>query len=318
MKKFIEFARSLVALAKEDARLALLIVENQIEHQQESLQFALSHVQQSVEKASKALLLLTENPKYDMPYLRQKLSHDSLHAMLEFIRITVEIEDLKPMVRQSVKDDVYGRLRKVIRESRTYEHGLARLSPHEVDGYLRVPGQIASDKLLADIIPDQPLTLTLDQVDEDDMAGSVMDMIGGYLNFPTNEQQKETVRPLAQKIIDIRGGEDNLLAELRSVGSVEIDVRYFIGKQFMFTRLVVGLYVMSALTFPHAVSARYPTEAGNDLRYDQSLGVIALIGKLAEEADRIATDFLENFDQIHEGVRRLHVAYEQEEDSSSP
>lgn len=314
MKKFIEFARSWVALAKDDVGVALWIIE----HQKGSLQLALSHVQQSVEKASKALLLLTENPKYNMPYLKQKLSHNSLHAMLEFIRINVEIEELKPMVRRSVKGDVYGRLRRVIGESRTYEHGLARLSPHEVDGYLRVPGQIASDKLLASIIPDQPLTLTLDQVDKDDMAESALDVVVGYVNLPTDGEKKEIVRPFAQKIIDIRGGRDNLMAELRSYGSVEIDVRELVGKQFMFVRLVVGLYVMSALTFPHAVDSRYPTEPGDDLRYDQSLGVIALIGKLAEEADRIATDFVENFDLIHESIRRLHDSYKQEEDPSSP
>lgn len=86
----------------------------------------------------------------------------------------------------------------------------------------------------------------------------------------------------------------------------------------MFVRLVVGLYVMSALTFPHAVNSRYPTEPDDDLHYDQSLGVIASIGKLAEEADRIATDFLENFDLIHGGIRRLHDAHKQEEDPSSP
>lgn len=56
---FIEFARSLVEFAKWDACVALLIVERQ----KESLQFALFHVQQSIEKAGKALLLLTEKPK---------------------------------------------------------------------------------------------------------------------------------------------------------------------------------------------------------------------------------------------------------------
>ncbi len=295
------FVRLWVQFAKWDASVALLIVERQ----RESLQFALYHVQQSIEKASKALLLLTGNPKYDMRYLRKNLRHNSLKASLEFIRVNVIIEELKPLVKRSVKGDVYARLNKVIGKSRAYSDELAWLPPHVLDGFLRIPGQITSDKL-AETTPDQALTIKLEQVDENDVLGSLIDIVISHLN--RDEAEKEDVRLRVQKIIELLG-EDNILPELRSNGTSTIDLISLIEELFMFVRLVVGLYVMSALTSSHDTTTRYPSEPGANRRYDASVGVIFLIEDLAKEADRIATDFLEHFDQIAERIRTLHDSY---------
>lgn len=258
-----------------------------------------------------------------MDYLKKNLSHKSLETILEFIQVTIEI--LKPELKLKgfVSADAYARLNTMRGKTHAYSGELSRLLPHEVDRFLKTSGQFTLRKLPANTIPDYALTITLDQVNEDDVAESLMDVVEGYLNLSISDQKKEIARTLAPEIIDMYGGEDNFLAELRSVRIIEIDISdQLIEKQLMFLsmfmRLLVGLYAMSALTYSHAVTSRYPTEPGSNLHYDQALGVIALIGKLAEEADRIATDFLENFDQIHESVRRLHAAYEQEEDSSSP
>ena len=311
----IEFVRALVEFAKQDARVALLIVERQ----KENAQFALYHVQQSIEKASKALLLLTGNPKYDMVYLRQTISHNSLKASLEFIRMNAEIEDLKPLVRRSVKADVYERLHKVINESgsRAYFDEFAWLSPHEMDHFLKLPRQFAPDKLLVNMIPEEALTLTRDQMDKDDLLGSLMDVIENHINFTRIKwrEKEEVIRPLAQKILDIRG-QSYILAALDSMGVLEIDIREIVKELFMFAQLVVRVYVMSALTFPHATISRYPSEPGAK-QYNDSVGAIVLGRNLAREAYRIATDILEHFDQIAERIRALHDSYSSEEAPSS-
>lgn len=299
----IEYARALVEFAKRDALVALLIVRHR-----ESPQLALYHVQQSIEKASKALLVLTGDPKYSATYLRRELSHNSLKASLEFIRVNAEIEDLKPLVRRSVKADVYDRLEEVIGESGTYAEELAWLSPSKVEGFLNITGQITPDKLLGDIIPDRALTLTVGQVDETDLVGSLLDVTIDYLNLRGHEKEKEIARPLAQKIIDVQG-ESNILAKLRSEKKIEIDIRGLIEELFIFARLVVGVYIMSALTFPHAALSRYPSEPGSSQRYDASVGAIILIRNLAKEADRISTDFLKYFDHIAGRIRAIHESY---------
>ena len=304
------FVRLWVEFAKQDARVALLIVERQ----KENAQFALYHVQQSIEKASKALLLLTGNPKYNMRYMRKNLRHNSLKASLEFIRINVIIEELKPLVKRSVKGDVYARLNKVIGKSRAYSDELAWLPPHILDSFLRIPGQITSDKLLAETTPDHAITIKLEQVDENDVLGSLIDLVISHLN--RDKADKEEVRLCIQKIIEAIG-EENILSELRSNGTSKIDIRNLIEDLFTFTRIVVGLYVMSALTSSHEATTRYPSEPGANRQYDASVGAIVLIKDLAKEADRIATDFLEHFDEIAERIRTLHDSYSSEEGSSS-
>lgn len=307
------FVRLWVEFAKQDARVALLIVERQ----RENAQFALYHVQQSIEKANKALLLLTGNPKYDMDYLRKTLSHDSLKASLEFIRINAEIEALKPYVKQSVKGDVYARLDEVIGKSRAYSDDLAWLPPHIVAVFLKLTGQLAPGKLLADIIPDHPLKLTQDQMEEH----GLLELLMSHFNLKGYEKNTEAFRPLLQKTVEEM--ESYILPQLRSDGVFEINAQQFresldkdkqVMFRFMFVRLVVGLYVMSALTSSHEATTRYPFAPGANRQYDASVGVIFLIEDLAKESDRIATDFLEHFDEIAERIRTLHESYSNEEE----
>ena len=90
----------------------------------------------------------------------------------------------------------------------------------------------------------------------------------------------------------------------------EIDIRATLVRASNWWTSLVWLFLCAMITTPHAVSSRYPAEAGsanNEMgsqHYDQKLGVVACIGPLADHTETVVQNLITHFRQIEDGYQK--------------
>lgn len=296
-------ANAAVRLAKRDPVLALYLV------------------QQSTEKACKALLFAAGKEYKDVI----KLRHSSLKAFLSFTELFVQIEWMKQSFSGLVAPGIYQELDRIKKwgehpkENRKFWKDLARYDNVTIDKLLSIPihYRMACNGMLQLIRNSPNLLLTSNQLEITDIVGVIEKYATDNFGHLTNETQIALASTFARAFTDAIGTR-RIKEEVSKTGKVIFtgnEISVTVDKHFRFAELMVDLYIMSAITLPHESYTRYPSNPhGNGKpprgceQYDSSIGVFFHIKGLAKHAQEISNNLHAKAPMVTEGIQNSLAA----------
>ncbi len=256
--------------------------------------FALYTIQQSVEKACKALLLEWGDSFDDVFGIR----HRPLKVFLRFAAKVREKADITPAINQLISESSYDTLDRFVNDPEQWAR-LAVMPPEAVRPLLSVR-ETRNGKRAAEIkrFPrSQKFTFA------DTSTGSAEMLAHEVTRKLPNFQHKSTYE-FAKLIISIHRNNSSGATGRLVTASI---TRRQVGWYFKRVDAFVGLFVLSAVTFPHEAYTRYPArpdspsdglEAIKGKRngkfgiqhYDRRIGAFALIKEVIDETEAVLKD----------------------------
>jgi len=281
---------------------------------------ALHHLQQAIEKMVKAMAIASG--KFTYEDLKRKYGHDSLSLYADLIEKIIEIPAVKVLIdslqgklktESEVKIvsqvEAYQLLEKIKANIRKkgkeipnwyYEFALLPEKPMKyiLNSMIKRHNKIRVTRFFLRLIPDGLFTIDRDNI------GKSMGFVSNFLSkrgYLVNERMRQYFNNEAVKSYLNKGDKGEKIHIIEMLRNI-IMCSYVLGE----------LLMLSAFTFAHGISTRYPgnrfdksdnDSKFNDTLYDDNLGVVrclAKLGRLAElvskEMDEVTVYTMEIFD----------------------
>ena len=269
-------AKAARALAASDAVLALYLI------------------QQSVEKACKALIL-EWGDSFDAVV---RIGHSPMKVFLRFAKIVREKADITPAINQLISENSYDELDRFVNDPEQWAR-LAVMSPEAVSPLLSVRETLNEQHSMK--LKQFPRYRKLVVVDTS--TGSPGMLAHEIAKKLPNFHHKDTLE-FAKFLISIHWS--NLSGATGRLMTIPF-TRKRMDQYFRRVNAFVGLFVLSAITFPHEAYARYPARPDSPLdgleaikgkrkgkfgiqHYDSRIGVFALIKEVVDETEAVLND----------------------------
>ena len=306
-----EYVRLWLKRAVRDAKYALLAAQ----HREPDPVLALYLVQQSTEKACKALLFAA-GKKYTRVV---GFGHDSLKVFLSFTRTFVQAERMKQAISDLADQDVYVTLNQIANLAANPKQSLWK----ELASYDKaVVGKLTNipelyrkrrEKAMQLLQRSPRLTIEPSQLELANLVTIIKAYVADNLGHLI-ENWIDVTPTTAQTLIDMMGirytHEEVLQTGRVTLTGKELS-KGFDG-QLRFAELIVSLYIMSVITLPHEAFTRYPSDPGDSGQpplgcehYDDSIGAIAHIKKLSKRALFISQELHNNAEIVTAGIQVL-------------
>lgn len=255
---------------------------------------ALYLIQQSAEKACKALLL-EWGDSFDAVF---RIGHKPLKVFLKFAKMVMEKADMTPAITQIIGENSYDALDRFVNDQEQWAN-LAVMLPEAVSALLSVRNVLNDQHAmkLKHFPRYRKLVFVATPIGS---AGMVAHEIAKKL---PNFHHKDTME-FARFFINIRWNDfSDATGRLVTVPITKRQMDWYLKR----VNAYVGLFVLSAITFPHEAYARYPArpdsppdglEAIRGKRkgkfgiqhYDNRIGAFALIQEVITEAEAVLKD----------------------------
>lgn len=281
---------------------------------------ALHHLQQAIEKMVKAMAIASG--KFTYEDLRAKYGHDSLSLYADLIEKIIEIPSVKDLINSlqgkltmeseakiisnveayQTLEKVKANIRKAGKEIPDWYYEFALLPEKTMksllNGLTKAHNKIRVTRFFLRLLPDRLLTIKRDKVGKSMGITSKLLSKKGYLINERIEHyfQKDEVKSYFNK-----GDKEEKVHIIKMLREI-IMPSYVLGELFM----------LSAFTFTHSISTRYPgnrldksdsKSIFNDTLYDNNLGVVCCLTKLGrltelvfKEMDEVTVHIMGIFD----------------------
>ena len=311
----VEYVRLWLARAVRDAKAALLVAQ----HRDPDPVLALYLVQQSTEKACKALLFAAGKQYKEIVGFR----HNSLKVFLSFTRTIFQTEQMKQSLIALVDQDIYAKMDQVAKLAANPKQSLwkelASYDKAVVGKLTNIPELYRKRREKArELLQKSPrLTIEPSQFELANLVTIIKAYVAENLGH-LGENWIDVTPSMAQSLIEARGGHYNHeeFLQMGRVTRTGKEISKEISKEFdgqlRFGELMVSLYIMSVITLPHEAFTRYPSDPGDGGKpplgceqYDSSIGAIAHIKKLSKRSLFISQELHNNAEAVTTGVRNL-------------
>ena len=310
----VEYVRLWLARAVRDAKAALLVAQ----HRDPDPVLALYLVQQSTEKACKALLFAAEKQYKEIVSFR----HNSLKVFLSFTQTLIQIERMKQPISDLIDSDIHMRLDQVAewanntKRNRWFWKELASYDKTVIRKLLGIRSRY-NDRRVETV---KFIRNSRDGITIESGQFELANLVTIIKEYVTNNLGHLIANPIdvtpsmAQALIDameIHHTHD----EVPQTGEITFTSRQIsmvVDGQFRFAELMVSLYIMSVITLPHEAFTRYPSNPEDNGKpplgceqYDDSIGAIAYIERLSKRALVISQELYSKAEIMTAGIRIL-------------
>lgn len=299
----LDYVRLWLKRARMDAEAALLIARRD-----DDSVLALYLVQQSIEKACKALLLAAGKKYSQVVGFR----HNSLNVFLSFVKTFIQIEWMRQSIRDLIAPDIYEEFDRVAEwagnpaRHRWFWTGLASYDKAVVSNLLNIQKHCQNrrmqiSKKIRDSTRNSP-PIIIESSQPEVIVSVIEEYVIGNLGHLI-EARIDFISTVARGLIDMVGIHrlDEEVSQTGKVTFTSKQISMAFNSQFRFGELMVGLYIMSVITLPHEAYTRYPSnpERGGKPplgceQYDSLIGAFFHIKRLSKSALNISKNLHDN------------------------
>ena len=310
----VEYVRLWLARAVRDAKAALLVAH----HRDPDPVLALYLVQQSTEKACKALLFAAGKSHKEIV----GLGHNSLKVFLSFTTTLVQIERMKQPISDLIDPDIHVRLDQVAewanntKRNRWFWKELASYDKVIIRKLLGIRNRYQDRRTqTVKLIRSSPNGITIEsgQFELANLVSIVKEYVSDNLGHLI-ENPIDVTPTMAQAFLDTMGISyiPDEVPQTSEITFKSKQISMVFDEQFRFAELIVSLYIMSVITLPHEAFTRYPSNPEDSGKpplgceqYDSSIGAIAYIKGLSKRAEVISKELYSKAEVVTTGVRNL-------------
>lgn len=309
----VEYVRLWLERAIKDAKAALLVAQ----HRDPDPVLALYLVQQSTEKACKALLFAAGKSYKEIVSFR----HNSLKVFLSFTTTLVQIERMKQPISDLIDPDIHVRLDQVAewanntKRNRWFWKELASYDKVVIRKLLGIRNRYQDRRMqTVKLIRSSSNGITVEsgQLELANLVSVVKEYVADNLGHLI-ENPIDVTPTMAQALLDTMGisyAPEEVQQTGETFTSKQISMVF--DEQFRFAELIVSLYIMSVITLPHEAFTRYPSAPNTSGKppigceqYDDSIGAIAYIERLSKRALVISQELYSKAEIMTAGIRIL-------------